>query len=584
MPLGLLAKDSIADLQAFEREGIENDNQKERDDSLSGKETADSYVDTSSKQFSSISPNPQQAQEEDKTSVLVEQPPKARSPLSAYSGFQTEYDDNYYYHDVYAPSFLHESNEQGNPILRLLPCLFPWMLGSSRKTNNESFGDTFNKEKLNGKHQSSVRDEDELSNSSEALGERLSDKERQAVLARLRLAQPEPSISQATTLDATIPEEKGLLNGIKSYDENDPPFDPLRPPSGKPICSILKRGSTANMKTSVAKETKRQDAQSQRRSLFPSYAKSETCQTKDLSVSFKPMARVVTVRSKNDMLPSEKADIWWQRSDYEDFRKTGRIITKAMLQGGSEIWLRGVNSSDSDKDDTGDDINVSGDKWWHKFGHSRRGLEHVVSMDEGRQRQVNVRNAIQAVLDEQKRQKLYNRKDPEKLRVVSLHHTSWARDLALAAGASDADAVQSSFSEERKSREFYLLKMSRNQTNVSVGRHIPDFMQPVFHRAGRQTASPRMLDRHTAAQIDFRRRQQNELENDPSKFARLDSEEDSAESCEPLRDPEPGDLKRRDTLKTRAAGYSADEDEKVNMSAVLSGMGAVTSEPQSITA
>jgi hypothetical protein len=37
------------------------------------------------------------------------------------------------------------------------------------------------------------------------------------------------------------------------------------------------------------------------------------------------------------------------------------------------------------------------DKWWHKFGHSRRGLEHVASIDEDRQRQANVRAAVKAV-------------------------------------------------------------------------------------------------------------------------------------------------------------------------------------------
>jgi len=30
-----------------------------------------------------------------------------------------------------------------------------------------------------------------------------------------------------------------------------------------------------------------------------------------------------------------KSTNWWQRNDYDDLKKTGRIIAKAMVQGGS---------------------------------------------------------------------------------------------------------------------------------------------------------------------------------------------------------------------------------------------------------
>jgi hypothetical protein len=123
------------------------------------------------------------------------------------------------------------------------------------------------------------------------------------------------------------------------------------------------------------------------------------------------MARVMTVKSQKDMENSEKAEVWWQKSDYEQFRKTGRMITKAMLEGGSEIWLA-TNQSwqllNQGRQSTlksvyslaerqaalkkGDlkakkEYEETRDKWWHKFGHSRRGLEHIASIDEGRQRQ-----------------------------------------------------------------------------------------------------------------------------------------------------------------------------------------------------
>jgi hypothetical protein len=285
------------------------------------------------------------------------------------------------------------------------------------------------------------------------------------------------------------------------------------------------------------------------------------------------MARVITVKSKNDMVDDEKADVWWRRSDYEDFRRTGRIITRAMLEGGSEIWLASNNDSLSKgSTKTGDLIKETGDKWWHKFGHSRRGLEHVVSVEEGRQRQANVKNAIRSVLEEQARQRMYNRIDPEKLRNVSLHHTLWARDLALASGASDADAVESSFAADRRSREFYLIKLARNSPIQSVqkGLHVPQFMQTPTGVHARQPSAVRgppilqqRLDANTAAQIQFRRH----------KVAVAPPEKrESNESCEPVHDPTSEEKTTKERLKHQAAGFSADGG-TADMAAVLSGMG-----------
>jgi len=191
----------------------------------------------------------------------------------------------------------------------------------------------------------------------------------------------------------------------------------------------------------------------------------------------------------------EKRDIWWQRSDYDDFKKAGRIITQAMLQGGSEIWLQTSNAwgrkqssqhngdgkvqgtdaykkalknfgiaIDSNDDEAKEDDNDVGSKWWCKFGHSRRGLEHVVSIEEGRQRQRNVVNSVQAVMAEQRKQRI-TKKDPQRIAAVSMLHTSWARDLALAAGAADAEAVRSQFNMRAKSRISYLQTTLRNLNN-----------------------------------------------------------------------------------------------------------------------
>jgi hypothetical protein len=325
------------------------------------------------------------------------------------------------------------------------------------------------------------------------------------------------------------------------------------------------------------------------------------------------MARVVTVKSKNDMTGEEKACVWFQKSDYEDFRKTGRIITKAMLEGGSEIWLtsslrstdksqqvkpggQGVASTGSRADNKENPphkpLLVPGDKWWHKFGHSRRGLEHIVSFDEGRQRQANVRNAIHAVLEEQARQRRYRKEDPEKLRGVSIHNTNWARDLALAAGASDADAVRSSFAEDRKSREFFLLKMAARSDSATVNNssRVPEFMQPALHSpkitsprpvgAGR----PQRLDAGGASQIRYRLDHPVASPVTPLPPASSATDEtlvppsrEEEESSEPIRDPNPED-KKRDSMAQRAKGYLSEGAGRVDMSAVLSGLGAVPQE------
>jgi len=235
-----------------------------------------------------------------------------------------------------------------------------------------------------------------------------------------------------------------------------------------------------------------------RRSLFPSYSSRRQVHPdpsghngllrpeSKKSVIFSPMARVVSVPSRHDMSFVDKAGVWWQRSDYDDFKKTGRIIAKAMLQGGSEIWLSSNNawekraqknkgnhqtrSPEYDEAlrkyvgeqraglDPAEEASANdyGSKWWCKFGHSRRGLEHVASMDEGRHRQRNVNSAMRHIIDEQRSQRLNHRRDPVKLAKVALQYTSWARDLALAAGASDADAVRTNFSRDAKDRGHYL--------------------------------------------------------------------------------------------------------------------------------
>jgi hypothetical protein len=251
-------------------------------------------------------------------------------------------------------------------------------------------------------------------------------------------------------------------------------------PSDKNLMNIKRRSILPTYESSVVHKSLALDESSEN---------TQSCK----SVSFSSMARVVPVLPRSEMSYFLKSMIWWQRADYEDFKKAGRIISKAMLQGGSEIWLQtsdawgkkrdnrtvknlgssleneqilnseeyrsalrkyGVNDQSEEKV-IEDDINDVGHKWWCKFGHSRRGLEHIVSVDEGRQRQKLVNASITAVLEEQRRQRL-TRKDPNKIAAISMQYTSWAKDLARAAGEADAEAVRSNFHSKAKGRLSYL--------------------------------------------------------------------------------------------------------------------------------
>eukprot|EP00531_Pseudo-nitzschia_arenysensis_P014682 CAMPEP_0116128156 /NCGR_PEP_ID=MMETSP0329-20121206/7211_1 /TAXON_ID=697910 /ORGANISM="Pseudo-nitzschia arenysensis, Strain B593" /LENGTH=623 /DNA_ID=CAMNT_0003622279 /DNA_START=223 /DNA_END=2094 /DNA_ORIENTATION=+ len=325
--------------------------------------------------------------------------------------------------------------------------------------------------------------------------------------------------------------------------------------------------------------------QSERRSLFPAYEPKNTVK-KNLHASFSPMARVVTIKSSKEMDDEEKSLIWWQRADYDEFRKTGRMISKVMLQGGSEIWLATNQSwqlpnqgkaatlrramANIDNED-------ASDKWWHKFGHSRRGLEHIASIDEGRQRQMNVKTSIRAILTEQRRQKAFHREDPDKLRMCSIQNTSWAKDLALASGASDADAVSKNFDDEsRKSREFYLLKFSRagKLNSTSSARRgskqvVPAFMKPMIS----MQLQPNRLDANTTSRLKFKKKEDDKRVNINLSAARAGSFSSKPVRRVPIHD-RADNLPGKESLASKAAGF-ANGEEAVNMSAVLTGMGPI---------
>jgi hypothetical protein len=603
MSLGLLAKDSIQDLESFGRDSSLNGSSSSVASSHSGRGavavggTSKNAPPREAAATESSSPplyaKPSDAADNsslNSNGTSQKQAGKAESTsYGQYSGFQNnDYDyhddihsDSYYYHDTYAPVF--QVGRTGGFWENLLPCLFPWTNRSKHLDYDDQDSDQGGLEYEDDRdfRRTPSKDDDEVSNSSEVMGEKLSEKERMAVLNRLRLGQPEALKSKNSSSDGSI-EKKGLLNGIPTYESSG------QGDGTKMIRGILKntvvRPKPPTESDSKSGSSVGSNPQARRRSLFPQYSGvgSSVARSSGMSkhVCFSPMARVMAVKSKNEMLKAEKGDIWWQKMDYDDFRRTGRIITRAMLEGGSEIWLSVVSNDKKEEDnseDPADIISATGDKWWHKFGHSRRGLEHVVSIDEGRQRQLNVKSAIRACLEEQSRQRLAGRPlDSERLRHLTMQYTSWARDLSLASGASDADAVRTAFAEDRKSREFYLLKIARNGP-IQTDRRVPVFMQPALRiaaspRPTNSMTSPHVLDANTAAQIRYRRKSTQKTEA-PKK------EDFGIECSEPVHDPE----EKKDSISQRAAGFSAEGDEKVSMAAVMAGMGAIPQNAQVVS-
>lgn len=307
------------------------------------------------------------------------------------------------------------------------------------------------------------------------------------------------------------------------------------------------------------------------------------------TINFNPMARVLTIPSRKDIPLSQKSQIWWQKCDYDEFKKTGRIISKAMECGGSEIWLNssnawgnrqqskqlkdsannttttsttntvhaslnndeysqalrkyGVNEEKKDEDNS----NSSGNKWWCKFGHSRRGLEHIASNEEGKARQQSVLLAIRMVLEEQKRQRIARTKDPNKLRTTAIQYTSWARDLSLAAAAADAEAVKTNFDSMAKSRAHYFAKRLSGSSNAGASSSDHNAVGGGVAKA----VTSQILDANTHAKSTSTIRRSSAI---TSSSVSTDSEHPKV-------------------ISKMAKGFMGGGEEGNDMSAVLSGMG-----------
>ena len=503
-----------------------------------------------------------------------------------YSAFNSDYSEYGSYDMEYpyaAPTVLGAKQSSSNFFCCLLA---PWFGKKGQDKLEESYEEEKGPDCANDEEKVAdqklekkiTQDDDDLSTGSEIYGEKLTDQDRLAVMARLRVSETDPAHVE-TPFHASPTQQTGLEFEPTSEDLTPEKQDGTTKPGTPKFKGILKTSSTVAAPAVVSARSSVTGATG-RRSLFVTTYEKKLHPEKH--ACFSPMARVVTVKSCNDMSVMEKSSIWWQKSDYDSFKKAGRLIAKAMIEGGSEIWLTNMSRSPATKSrqiqrsmtdgvqkmrselrqEPGDETssNDFGNKWWCKFGHSRRGLEHIASVEEGRQRQNNVRLAVRAVLDEQRRQKMYGRNDPERLRSVNLKHTSWARDLALASGAADAESVRSNFSESAKSRAFYLQKQA--SASGGTARYVPAFMDPSISKL--QTS----LDAHTVSQIRFRNISVTvspSAEEKKSEEGELEAIHDTPHSA----------------ISKKAAGFGT---ECHDMAAVLSGMGVVSAELESLGA
>mmetsp|Transcript_34202 Transcript_34202/g.78959 ORF Transcript_34202/g.78959 Transcript_34202/m.78959 type:complete len:380 (+) Transcript_34202:305-1444(+) len=151
-------------------------------------------------------------------------------------------------------------------------------------------------------------------------------------------------------------------------------------------------------------------------------------------IKWNSMAKVAHVPSLTSISTFEMQRIWWQKSDYDEFKKTSRILAKALVEENSRVWLASTSVRNHSLHATMELAShwqaEHGSKWWCKFGHSRRGLEHITQIGVGRARQQKVVESIRAVLREQELMRIQKSKsnngqniDPRRLCKVSMSYT-----------------------------------------------------------------------------------------------------------------------------------------------------------------
>lgn len=211
-------------------------------------------------------------------------------------------------------------------------------------------------------------------------------------------------------------------------------------------------------------------------------------------VYFNELKRVLHVRK---FTTQESKEIWYQREDFEYFRSEMTLLVQEDQASRelAEVWLeahengRGTRQSSSIGSSGEEESSIVGRthsryQWYHQYNHSRRGLERYASPGQARQILASYKVAVQKVLGEQHRQRLLSclclpgSQNADRIAKVYIEYTAWSRDLALAAGASDADAVRTNFDDDKRhTREYFMLKQVV-ACGFKVHKHMPQFMYP----------------------------------------------------------------------------------------------------------
>ncbi|KAL3805610.1 hypothetical protein HJC23_005854 [Cyclotella cryptica] len=214
-------------------------------------------------------------------------------------------------------------------------------------------------------------------------------------------------------------------------------------------------------------------------------------------VHFSELKRVLKIRK---FTPDEATQVWYQREDFDHFKAEMTLLIRDM-EASKELAAIWLDSEEAERrrstgklgNSSGRDVNnkachTKSRSWWHDYDHSRRGLERYASPGQARQILASYKVAVQKVLAEQRRQNLMDcllfcipsNKNQDAQRIAEIYHeyTAWSSDLALAAGASDADCIRTNFNDEtRKTREYYILKQVI-KNGYRVHKHMPQFMMP----------------------------------------------------------------------------------------------------------
>jgi len=137
-----------------------------------------------------------------------------------------------------------------------------------------------------------------------------------------------------------------------------------------------------------------------------------------------------------------KREVWWGRTDIKRFGKSAEAIAQSATVKNREK----LHMNDEQKSTIKDAI---------------RGLEHMTSIKYGKKREKKRQQTIKAVIMEQEHWKKRGKEcDALTLAKVSFRHSQWSREIALAAGFADAEAVEKDTGNVH--RDDFLLKKSSN--------------------------------------------------------------------------------------------------------------------------